>query len=200
MKFLNKLKQSTRRQFMAASAVLVFMLGALLSPLIPARIWGTPVQLTYQSGYVEPQMTIYPVLTIDSLAKDELPCVLNAIFYSSETEAQAVQQLNEIDQFYLIVEPVEGNLKVTNVMTSRPTTGLYLISNYAYFQYNRMGQESSNVWQDQYSGIGFSVSNGLTVYVPRDLSNTTKQAIVDGTAVMNATLYNGQLYFIDFNL
>lgn len=200
MNFLNKLRSSTKHQFGAVSAALLVMFAFLLSPLLPARLYGTPVQLQYQVGYIESEMTIYPSLVLQSIPKDQLPCLLNSIFFYSETEQEAVQQLNEIETFYLVVEPVDGLLQVTNVLTSRPTSGLYLIADYAYFEYQRMPMESSTVWQDNYQGIGMGMDAGLSIYVPRSMPSSQRQAILDGTAVMDAVLYRGQLYFIDFNL
>lgn len=176
------------------------MLGILLSPLLPARLYGTPVQLQYQAGYIEPNMTIYPSLVQASVAKDELPCLLHTIFFMSETEQEAIQQLNDIDVFYVVVESVDGLLQVTNVLTSRPTSGLYIIADYAYLDYQRMAVDPSPVWQDQYRGIGLSTQTRLRVDVPRSVTRAQQEAVLEGTAVLDAWLYRGKLYFVDFNL
>lgn len=176
------------------------MFAFLLSPLLPAGIYGTPVQLQYQAGYIESEMTIYPSFVLQSIPKDQLPSLLNSIFYYSETEQEAVQQLNEIETFYLVVEPVDGLLQVTNVLTSRPTSGLYLMADYVHFDSQRMPMESTSVWQDNYQGVVLGMEAGLSLYVPRSMPSRQRQAILDGTAVMDAVLYRGKLYFIDFNL
>lgn len=200
MKRLSNITLTSKQLFIGAGLALFLMMGLLISPLVPARLLGTPVTIAYQSSYIEKAMTVYPILSIESLPKEQFPAFLASIFYSSASEQDAYESVNQIDQFYLIVEEINGVLQVTDVVTSRPSGNMYVRTESMFFEYDRMSMQPSNVWQDNYSGVRFVISNNLSFYAPRTLSETTRQAILDGTATVDAYLWNGQLYFVDFNL
>lgn len=200
MKRLSNLTLTSKQLFLGAGAALFLMMGLLLSPLVPARLLGTPVTIAYQSSYIEKEMTVYPILSIESIPKDQFPALLESIFYSSETEQDAYEIVNEIDLFYLIVDDASGVLQIVDVVTTRPSGVLYITADSMYLEYDRMSMQESAVWQDNFSGVRFVISNNLSFYAPRTLSETTRQAILNGTATFDAYLWDGQLYFVDFNL
>ncbi len=200
MKRLSNLTLTSKQLFFGAGAALFLMMGLLLSPLVPARLLGTPVTIAYQSSYIEKEMTVYPILSIESIPKDQFPALLESIFYSSETEQDAYEIVNEIDLFYLIVDDASGVLQIVDVVTTRPSGVLYITADSMYLEYDRMSMQESAVWQDNFSGVRFVISNNLSFYAPRTLSETTRQAILNGTATFDAYLWDGQLYFVDFNL
>lgn len=200
MKRLSNLTLTSKQLFLGAGLALFLMMGLLLSPLVPARLVGTPVSIAYQSSFVEKESTVYPILSIESIPKDQFPALLESIFYTSETEQDAYEILNEIDQFYLIVDDASGLLQIIDVVTTRPSGLLYITAESLYLEYDRMSMPDSAVWQDNFSGVRFVISDRLNFYAPRTLSQSTRQAILDGTATMDAYVWNGQLYFVDFNL
>ena len=200
MKRLSNLTLTPKQLFLAAGAALFLMMGLLLSPLVPARLLGTPVTISYQSSFIDKEMTVYPILSIESISKEQLPPLLETIFYSSVTERDAYEIVNEIDQFYLIVDDASGVLQIVDVVTTRPRDLLYITAESMYLEYNRMSVQESAVWQDNFSGVRFVFSNNLSFYAPRTLSETTRQAVLNGTATFDAYLWNGQFYFVDFNL
>lgn len=200
MKRLSNLTLTSKQLFLGAGLALFLMMGLLLSPLVPARLVGTPVSIAYQSSFVEKESTVYPILSIESISKDQFPALLESIFYTSETEQDAYEILNEIDQFYLIVDDASGLLQIIDVVTTRPSGLLYITAESLYLEYDRMSMPDSEVWQDNVSGVRFVISDRLNFYAPRTLSQSTRQAILDGTATMDAYVWNGQLYFVDFNL
>ena len=200
MKRLSNLTLTSKQLFLGAGAALFLMMGLLLSPLVPARLLGTPVTIAYQSSYIEKEMTVYPILSIESIPKDQFPSLLESIFYSSETEQEAYEIVNEIDLFYLIVDDASGVLQIVDVVKTRPSGVLYITADSMYLEYDRMSMQESAVWQDNFSGVRFVISNNLSFYAPRTLSETTRQAILNGTATFDAYLWDGQLYFVDFNL
>ncbi len=200
MKRLSNLTLTSKQLFLGAGLALFLMMGLLLSPLVPARLVGTPVSIAYQSSFVEKESTVYPILSIESIPKDQFPALLESIFYTSETEQDAYEILNEIDQFYLIVDDASGLLQIIDVVTTRPSGLLYITAESLYLEYDRMSMPDSEVWQDNVSGVRFVISDRLNFYAPRTLSQSTRQAILDGTATMDAYVWNGQLYFVDFNL
>lgn len=200
MKRLSNLTLTSKQLFLGAGAALFLMMGLLLSPLVPARLLGTPVTIAYQSSYIEKEMTVYPILSIESIPKDQFPSLLESIFYSSETEQDAYEIVNEIDLFYLIVDDASGVLQIVDVVKTRPSGVLYITADSMYLEYDRMSMQESAVWQDNFSGVRFVISNNLSFYAPRTLSETTRQAILNGTATFDAYLWDGQLYFVDFNL
>lgn len=200
MKRLSNLTLTSKQLFLGAGAALFLMMGLLLSPLVPARLLGTPVTIAYQSSYIEKEMTVYPILSIESIPKDQFPALLESIFYSSETEQDAYEIVNEIDLFYLIVDDASGVLQIVDVVTTRPSGVLYITADSMYLEYDRISMQESAVWQDNFSGVRFVISNNLSFYAPRTLSETTRQAILNGTATFDAYLWDGQLYFVDFNL
>ncbi len=200
MKRLSNLTLTSKQLFLGAGAALFLMMGLLLSPLVPARLLGTPVTIAYQSSYIEKEMTVYPILSIESIPKDQFPALLESIFYSSETEQDAYEIVNEIDLFYLIVDDASGVLQIVDVVKTRPSGVLYITADSMYLEYDRMNMQESAVWQDNFSGVRFVISNNLSFYAPRTLSETTRQAILNGTATFDAYLWDGQLYFVDFNL
>lgn len=200
MKRLSNLTLTSKQLFLGAGAALFLMMGLLLSPLVPARLLGTPVTIAYQSSYIEKEMTVYPILSIESIPKDQFPALLESIFYSSETEQDAYEIVNEIDLFYLIVDDASGVLQIVDVVKTRPSGVLYITADSMYLEYDRMSMQESAVWQDNFSGVRFVISNNLSFYAPRTLSETTRQAILNGTATFDAYLWDGQLYFVDFNL
>lgn len=200
MKRLSNMTLTSKQLFLGAGAALFLMMGLLLSPLVPARLLGTPVTIAYQSSYIEKEMTVYPILSIESIPKDQFPALLESIFYSSETEQDAYEIVNEIDLFYLIVDDASGVLQIVDVVTTRPSGVLYITADSMYLEYDRISMQESAVWQDNFSGVRFVISNNLSFYAPRTLSETTRQAILNGTATFDAYLWDGQLYFVDFNL
>lgn len=200
MKRLSNLTLTSKQLFLGAGAALFLMMGLLLSPLVPARLLGTPVTIAYQSSYIEKEMTVNPILSIESIPKDQFPALLESIFYSSETEQDAYEIVNEIDLFYLIVDDASGVLQIVDVVKTRPSGVLYITADSMYLEYDRMNMQESAVWQDNFSGVRFVISNNLSFYAPRTLSETTRQAILNGTATFDAYLWDGQLYFVDFNL
>ena len=200
MKRLSNLTLTSKQLFLGAGAALFLMMGLLLSPLVPARLLGTPVTIAYQSSYIEKEMTVYPILSIESIPKDQFPSLLESIFYSSETEQDAYEIVNEIDLFYLIVDDASGVLQIVDVVKTRPSGVLYITADSMYLEYDRMSMQESAVWHDNFSGVRFVISNNLSFYAPRTLSETTRQAILNGTATFDAYLWDGQLYFVDFNL
>jgi hypothetical protein len=197
MKTLSKLYQDPKQLFITVSVVLLLMFGLLLSPLVLARTFGTRVQFTYQANYVEPGSNIYPELSIGVIAKDEFPCLINSIFYYSETEEEAIQQLQGIDTFYLVLQEENGVFQIKDVLSSRPLHDLYVTTDFAYFELNRTFTTESGVWQDQYQGIRFPLQTGMMFYAPRDLSLNDRQAILNGTATVDAYVYQGSIYFVD---
>jgi hypothetical protein len=200
MNRLSKLSLTSKQLFVAVSVALFLMLGLLLSPLVPARLFGTPVSISYQSSYIEKEMTVYPTLSIETIPKDRFPAIIDSLFYLSTTEQEAYDKLSDLEPLYLVVAPVNGVLQIQDVVTTQPSDNLYLMAELVYFEYDRMNLTTSSVWQDNFSGIRFVISNRLNFYAPRTLSQTMRQDILDGTATFDAYLWNGQLYFIDFNL
>ena len=200
MKRLSNLTLTSKQLFLGAGLALFLMMGLLLSPLVPARLVGTPVSIAYQSSFVEKESTVYPILSIESIPKDQFPALLESIFYTSETEQDAYEILNEIEQFYLIVDDESGILQIIDVVTTRPSGLLYITAESMYLEYDRMSMPDSAVWLDNFSGVRFVISDRLNFYAPRTLSQSTRQSILDGTATLDAYVWNGQLYFVDFNL
>ena len=200
MNFLNNLSQQPKRLFVLVSAALIVMFLLLLTPLITARTLGTKVTLNYQSFYVDPGYTLYPQLSLEYVEKDKLPCLLNSIFYYSDSVDDAYQQLDVIDTFYVMLEEQNGIYVMSNVLSSRPTEGVYLTADYAYLERAMNAVDNSIVWQDDFSGIRLPIMNGMGITAPQGLSQFKQDQILAGTATLTAYVYNGELYLVDFNL